>query len=160
MKKGKTLISAIVGTSAMTLFSCLVSRSMDRNFREPEILDQLIKRLPDQHSGESGKLAGWIIHYTVGIFFVVIYNELWKRKKITPSLTSGAMLGAASGLAGIGGWKVVFDVHPDPPAKNLKRYFGHLMLAHIVFGISSAITYKLISAEQTSAANGEETDNQ
>jgi hypothetical protein len=38
-------------------------------------------------------------------------------------LTSGALLGTASGLAGITGWKGVFELHPNPPAKNLKQFF-------------------------------------
>lgn len=37
MQTGKILISAIVGTSAMTIFSYLVSASENKNFREPEV---------------------------------------------------------------------------------------------------------------------------
>lgn len=148
MKKGKTLISSIVGTSAMTIFSYLVSESQNKNFREPEVLGQLIERLPKSSSKNSAKIAGWGLHYTVGFLFVAFYNELWKRKKIKPSLTSGALLGVASGLAGITGWKGVFEVHPNPPAKNLKQFFGHLMLAHVVFGVFSTLTYKLTVAEK------------
>lgn len=142
MNTGKILVSAIVGTSAMTIFSYLVSASEHKNFREPEVLGQLIKRLP-LCSKNSAKIAGWCLHYAVGISFVTIYNEIWKRKKIKPSLTSGALLGAASGVAGITGWKGVFEVHPNPPAKNLRQFFGHLMLAHIVFGVFCALSYKL-----------------
>lgn len=148
MNTGKILASAIIGTSAMTLFSYLISRSENRNYREPEILSQLVKRLPIDASKESADIAGWLAHYTVGTLFVAIYNELWKRKKIEPGLTSGALLGAVSGLVGISGWKIVFNIHPDPPIKNLKTYFGHLILAHIVFGIFSSVTYKLAETDK------------
>ena len=151
MKLGKILISAIVGTSAMTIFSYLVSASENKNFREPEVLGQLIKRLPKDISSDGAQIAGWSLHYTVGFLFVAFYNELWKRKKIKPSLTSGALLGAASGLAGITGWKGVFELHPNPPAKKLKQFFGHLMLAHVVFGVFTALTYKLTVAENKEA---------
>ncbi|HSN48714.1 MAG TPA: hypothetical protein VLR29_08135, partial [Flavobacterium sp.] len=142
MQTDKILVTAIVGTSAMTLFSYLASESKNRNFREPEILGQLINRLPTRCSKESSQIAGWCTHYAVGLAFVVIYDKLWKKKKLEPSVTSGLLLGAASGLVGIGGWKVMFEVHPNPPVIKQKRFFGHLMLAHIVFGVFSAVTYK------------------
>ncbi len=143
MQPGKILISALVGTSAMTLFSYLISNKKNKNFREPQVLGQLISRLPVSVSKESAQVAGWGIHYAIGTLFVVCYIELWHQTKVKPSLTSGTLLGAGSGLIGVGGWKLMFESHPHPPAKNLKPYFGHLILAHIVFGIFCAITYKL-----------------
>lgn len=143
MQIDKILISAVVGTSAMTLFSYWVSVSKNKNFREPEVLGQLIQRLPKSSSKKSAQIAGWFLHYTIGTSFVAFYNELWKRKHIKPSVSSGALLGAASGLVGITGWKGMFEVHPNPPAKKLKPFFSHLMLAHIVFGAFSALAYKV-----------------
>lgn len=142
MQTTKTLISAVVGTSAMTLFSYLVSESKHKNFREPEVLGQLIDRLPQSSSKLSAQIAGWAAHYAVGYLFERVYTALWERKKIKPSLASGALLGAVSGLAGIVGWKGTFEAHPNPQAKNLNPFFGHLLLAHVVFGVASALTYK------------------
>ena len=145
MKPDKILLSAVVGTSAMTLFSYLVSESKDKNFREPEILSQMIERLPKGYSKPPADVTGWCTHYAIGILFVAFYNELWKETKIKPSLPSGAIFGALSGLAGIAAWKTMFEIHPDPPAKNFKQYFGHLIIAHIVFGIFSAVTFKTLN---------------
>jgi hypothetical protein len=151
MQPPKTLISAVVGTSAMTIFSYLVSRTENKNFREPEILGQLVDRLPTRTSKNFAQVAGWGAHYAAGMVFEVLYAELWKRdNKIKPTVASGALLGAASGLAGILVWKVAFEVHPNPPAKNLKKFFGHLMLAHVVFGVFSALTYKSTPANTNS----------
>ena len=143
MQTGKILISAIVGTSAMTLFSYLISNKKNKNFREPQVLGQLIKRLPVGVSKEPSQMAGWGIHYAIGTLFVICYSELWEQTKVKPSVTSGTLLGAGSGLIGVMGWKLMFEGHPNPPAKNLKPFFGHLLLAHIVFAVFSAITYKL-----------------
>ena len=134
----------MVGTSAMTLFSYLVSESKNKNFREPEVLGELMERLPDKGSKEPPQVAGWAIHYAIGILFVAGYNLLWKHTKIKPSVTSGTLLGAASGVVGVMGWKIMYDGHPDPPTKNRRSFFGHLMVAHAVFGLFSAITHKLI----------------
>ncbi|MEO5572714.1 MAG: hypothetical protein ABIT08_06975 [Bacteroidia bacterium] len=153
MLSTKILSSAIAGTSAMTLFSYLVSESKNKNFREPEILSQLIKRLPIQNSKTSADISGWCAHYTVGIIFVALYHELWKETKIKPSITSGITLGALSGLVGIGTWQGIFGMHPNPPSKNLKKYFKHLMIAHMVFGAFSAISYKLTGIDKRKNEN-------
>ena len=150
MKTGKIISSAIAGTSAMTLFSYLVSKSENKNFREPEVMAQLIERFPKSCSKKLALIAAWNIHYAIGLSFVVLYNEIWKKEKIKPSFTSGVVLGAASGLVGIVGWKSAFEAHPNPPAKNLKPFLGHLLAAHMVFGIVSALTYKLIPAGKNS----------
>jgi hypothetical protein len=112
------------------------------------IVGQLVKRLQKDFTNEAAQIAGWCAHYGVTIVINAFYNALWKQKKLEPSFTSGALLGVAGGLTGIIGWKIVYEVHPNPPAKNLKRFFGHLMLAHVVFGVFSALTYKLVSANE------------
>lgn len=144
MQSGKILISAVVGTSAMTLFSYLISESNNKNFREPELLGNLIERLPATTSDSKrvAQLASWGLHYTLGTLFVTAYDKLWKKTKVAPSLTSGTLLGAASGVVGVVGWKLLFESHPHPPANNLKPFFGHLILAHVVFGIFSALTHQ------------------
>ncbi|PKQ43627.1 hypothetical protein [Confluentibacter flavum] len=147
---GKTLISAIVGTTAMTLFSYLVSESKNKNFREPQIMGQLVERLPTSDSKESAHMAGWGMHYATGILFMLIYIKLLEKTGAKPTLTSGALLGVTSGLAGILGWKGMFEGHPNPPAKNLKAFFGHLMLAHVVFGVFSVLTHKSIDGNKNS----------
>lgn len=145
MPTSNILLPTMVGTSAMTLFSYLVSEQKHENFREPDVLRQLIKRLPTTESNDSAEVAGWGGHYAAGLLFVLVYHQLWKQNKIKPSIMSGALLGAASGLAGIIVWKIAFMVHPNPQRKNLNNYFRHLLFAHVVFGISSALTYKLTS---------------
>lgn len=145
MQISKILVSAIIGTSAMTLFSYLVSNSKNKNFREPQILGTLIERLPKPVSKGSNQMTGWGLHYAIGVLFVVCYVILWKQTKARPTIISGTLLGAASGVVGVTGWKLMFGTHPNPPAKKLKPFFGHLILAHIVFGVFSALTHKLIS---------------
>ena len=134
----KIFTSALVGTSAMTVFSYLVSDAKKENFREPEVLAQMITKLVEETKIKNAEIEGWIIHYVIGIIFNVIYVQLWNNK-ITPSNKSGLFLGAASGALGILAWQLAFKIHPDPPVKNLKKYFGHLFVAHLIFGVFSAI---------------------
>src|SRR5690554_4222684 len=142
MQTKKIFFAGILGTSAMTLFSYLVSKRKNKNFREPELLGQLIERLPNKPSNLSAQIAGWGIHYAIGISFMACYSEIWERTGIKPTLASGTFLGVANGVVVVTGWKLMFEAHPNPPAKELKPFFGHLLLAHIVFGVFNAIGYK------------------
>lgn len=150
MQNDKVILPALVGTSAMTLFSYLVSEAENRNYREPEVLKLLIDRLPQGSSKTLNELVGWGAHYGAGIIFELVFNEIWKRRNVKPSLTSGTLAGLASGVAGVIVWKGLFMAHPNPPKINLNKYFGHLILAHVVFGFFSALTYKLISTKENS----------
>lgn len=136
------LKSAIVGTSAMTLFSYIISEKKEENFREPLVLADMIARLYPTIRRSDAALEGWGLHYLSGLGFVCGYHQLWKKGKVKPGILSGSLLGATSGLAGMLVWKTVFKLHPNPPAKDLKKYFGHLMLAHVVFGAFAGLAYK------------------
>ncbi|WP_194776254.1 hypothetical protein [Pararhodonellum marinum] len=142
MKVQPLVKSAISGTSAMTLFSYLVSEKKEENFREPVILADLLSRLSPSLRKSDAIIEGWGLHYLVGLMFAFGYHKLWQTGKVKPGILSGSLLGAASGVAGILVWKTVFKLHPNPPAKNLKKYFGHLLLAHVVFGAFAGMGYK------------------
>ena len=139
--------SAIAGTSAMTLFSYLISEKKEENFREPLVLADLISRLSPKIRKSDAALEGWALHYFTGYGFSYVYDKIWRSGKVKPSLLSGVLLGAASGAAGILVWKVVFKLHPNAPTKNLKKYFGHLVLAHMVFGAFASLGYRSKVAE-------------
>src|SRR5688572_27971298 len=123
--QSKVLIPAITGTSAMTVFSYLVSNTKEENYREPLVLAIMIKRLMKDKDAKAASMIAWCLHYLVGILFTSLYAPLWRSKKIQPSLLSGLGYGSLCGLVGIAGWKIAFTLHPDPPRRNLKNYFGH-----------------------------------
>lgn len=148
MQTRRILFAGILGTSAMTLFSYLVSEAKRKNFREPELLGQLLKRLPNKCSTPAAQISGWGIHYAIGISFMACYSEIWKRTGHKPTLVSGVVLGAANGVVGVTGWKLMFEAHPNPPAKELNSFFGHLILAHVVFGLFNTIGYRSALVEK------------
>jgi hypothetical protein len=145
----KILTSAIAGTTAMTLFSYIVSDSKKENFREPEVLAKMIKKLVPQTEKETAQLEGWLTHYGIGLLFCLMYVYLWKNR-IYPTLKSGLLLGAASGGLGIAAWHLTFKAHPNPPFKNLKKYYGHLFLAHLIFGAFAVTGNNLIREKNAS----------
>ena len=86
--------AGISGTTVMKIFSYLVAEIQNEKFREPELLATLLRRLLPELGRRYGKIAGWKIHYAVGLVFAIIYARVWERDKVKPSAKSGLVLGA------------------------------------------------------------------
>lgn len=142
MDIAKILSGSIGGTSLMSLFSYLISDSKHKNFKEPEILGELLNRIAPDLSEKQANLAGWALHFGAGAAFTTIYDQIWEKTSIKPDIKSGAIMGAISGLIGIAVWRATIAMHPNPPIKNYTAYYKHLILAHVFFGIAAAESYK------------------
>jgi hypothetical protein len=133
----------------MTLFSCLVSERKSNQFKEPVLLSALLgKGRPLQIAGKS-HIDGWLVHYAVGFFFAAVYDRIWQTTQLKPTVSSGLMLGGVNGLIAVGIWKAAFTLHPDPPQIPYKKYYGHLLAAHLVFGMFTVLGYKLTDKSAT-----------
>jgi hypothetical protein len=140
MKTGNTLLAAFLGTSAMTLFSYLVSRKKNKDFREPRLLGKMVYRAVPEIKKPESKVAGWILHCTTGLVFTIIYAELLKNKKLKSNVPDGIILGLINGVVAVGIWKATFSLHPDPPQIHFKDFYKHLILAHVVFSTTDLCT--------------------
>ncbi len=145
----KVILGGITGTTFMTLFSYLLSETNNEQFKEPQLLATLLDRLPPQTNKQISRAAGWGIHYSVGFAFAALYAKKWRSEKGAATIKSGLILGGLSGLLAIAGWHSVFKLHPAPPKINFKKYYGHLLLAHIVFGAFASIGYNMIRSKST-----------
>ena len=144
MKANEVFIPAITGTSFMTLFSYIAGEIEDENFSEPDLLSKLYNRIDSNVSTQTSKIAGWNTHYLIGVAFALIYAELWHKMKLRPGIKHGLAVGAISGVTAIAAWATFFKLHPAPPGIHFKKYYAQLWVAHIMFGIVAALTYKFI----------------
>jgi hypothetical protein len=142
MEVSKILSGTVVGTSAMTMFSYAASEKKNKQFKEPVLLGKLIERLFSQPKGAS-EFEGWLVHYAVGALFTTLYEKAWTNTKLKPCASSALILGAVSGLIGMGVWKKTLELHPNPPHADRDKYFKHLFAAHLVFGLFTYLGYKL-----------------
>jgi len=140
MKAKTVIVPSMVGTTAMTIFSYLVAASKDRKFEEPKLLAALVKQILEKEYKGLAKPAGWAMHYTMGCVMALAFQELWKQRKTVPTVKDGLISGAVGGAAGILIWQIVFKICANMPNIPLKRFYGHLFLAHLVFGVTVAIT--------------------
>lgn len=134
------IFAAITGTSLMTLFSYFLANATGKQFREPVLLSKLIQPSKGE---EVPKVAGWLLHYGVGIIFVISYHFVWFLEIIDTTLLSGSILGFFSGLVAVAGWWGMFYLYPNPPSIDFKWYYVQLIVAHIIFGIGATAGYLL-----------------
>lgn len=153
---GKIIVASIVGTTFMTMFSYLISKKAKEQYREPELLNTLIDRSKSLPSAPNKEVhpAGWAAHYAIGILFVMSYRIFWKKSLTKPTLAKTLLIGAASGTVGIVSWKIFFSEHDNPPQNDRQGYYRQLFFAHIIFGASSILTYKLMSADKALTIKG------
>lgn len=139
----RVISGAIIGTSVMTLFSYVVSGITNRQFKEPVLLNQLLRYFRYCKTLKKSSLPGWVLHYLIGTLFLISSNFIWNSTSADPNLKSGALLGLMYGIIGISGWHIIFRLHPNPPSIKLDKYYLHLIVAHIIYGGSAAAGFRL-----------------
>jgi len=137
MKTGNVLLAAAAGTAAMTLFSYLVSRKKNKDFREPRLLGKMVYRAVPGIKKPQAKVIGWILHGTTGLTFSVMYHYLLKDTKLKSNVPDAVVLGLTNGIVAVGIWKATFSLHPDPPKIHFNDFYKHLVLAHVVFATTT-----------------------
>ena len=134
----KAVTAGTVGTTAMTAFSYMLSQQKDRNFREPRLLAGMMEKLTTLNKDEATKI-GWLVHYSVGIFFALVYQSLVEKRLIQANVKSGLVIGGITGLFGVAIWHLTRSLHPKPPRTNYRKFYGQLVVAHIIFGTITII---------------------
>ncbi len=144
MKIFKILISGVVSTAFMTLYSYVKSCYHDKQFIEPQLLQGLLEFKGNFYSVKRSSIPikGWIAHLAVGVFFTIVYNYLWQSQNKSPNKKQGFLLGTITGLIAVVVWKKTFDWHPNPPKIDYYHFYRQLIVAHMIFGIVVAISFK------------------
>lgn len=137
------IIVTIAATSAMTLFSYIVSESFRELYKEPVLLTFMLSKLHLDLSPNTKETLAWILHYFIGFLFVLSYYFLWINEILPLSFLIAFLLGFASGIIGILGWMIMFKMSDHKPKIDFKGYYFQLLLAHIIFGLVAAGIYAL-----------------
>lgn len=138
------VLASIISTVLMTVFSYAISIIRGKQFREPVLLNKLLDRWVHMHiTPHHSNPLGFLLHWFVGLLFVVVYHFIWVYTNIPVAWWSGALFGAVSGIVGIGIWTITFLIHPNPPKVHLWGFFAQLFFAHIIFGVGAWLGYVL-----------------
>lgn len=133
-------------TSAMTLFSYIISEIFKKLYKEPVLLEFIIRGFHFKIVEKLRIVLSWFIHYLIGFIFVVFYYlPIWLDcawYEIT--FFSGFIFGSIIGIIGISGWHFMFKLSPTNAAQNRKGYYLQLYVAHVIFGITAVFVHLLL----------------
>ena len=137
------LLATIAATTSMTILSYVFSATFRELYKEPLLLKYLLQRLGSPLSANAEEVLGWVIHYLVGLLFVIAYQLLLHFEVLDDSWGSGILFGAVAGVIGIGWWHLMFKLSNFPPI-DFKGYYKQLFLVYIIFGLTVVAVYKLL----------------
>lgn len=137
------VISSVAATSLMTIFSYMLSANFRELYKEPVLLSYLLTSLDISLSKKVKRFFGWLIHYSIGFLFVLVYHILWENQIVEKNWITALFLGAVSGIIGILGWLMMFKISKYKPNIDFKGYYLQLFFAHVIFGLGALLVYQL-----------------
>jgi|WetSurMetagenome_2_1015567.scaffolds.fasta_scaffold424123_1 hypothetical protein len=138
------LLTALVATFMMSAFSFLISEGFRKIYKEPLLLQYLITHSRFKVYGTAKKITSWIIHYFIGVIFVMIYFLLWRTKLFAIDWISGLIFGLVIGAIGITGWEIMHTITGYPPSIDVKGFHLQQFFAHIIFGLTTIIAFQIL----------------
>lgn len=126
----------------MTLFSYLIAWLLKQPYKEPFLLAVLLNYFHVIDS-KTNKVIGWVLHYVLGLLFVVAFQILLNVGWAKITWGSAILYGAVIGVIGILGWQLMFMLAPKTPRMNYAGYYAQLFIAHLVFAFTMVGCYKL-----------------
>jgi hypothetical protein len=135
------LYAGVIGTTIMTIFSYILSAKRKKNFKEPQLLQTMINRMPGVKEKDI-PFAGWLVHYATGVSWALLFAMLFKKRGKNITLYQEIIFGLCNGTAAIVIWKGFLSLHSHPPVTDRKEFYIQLIAAHIVFSVVMAEIYK------------------
>jgi hypothetical protein len=139
-------LGTVAATTLMTLFSFVIGRLRNRQFTEPVLLNRVLCGFGILKEYQLEKnITGWVIHYVIGLIFLLSYYLIWSRTRFDPTFSTALILGCCSGAAGIIGWSILFKIQSVPANIRVSEYFAQLFVAHVIFALTATATFRLVT---------------
>ncbi|MEO8471203.1 MAG: hypothetical protein ABI477_03385 [Chryseolinea sp.] len=140
----KVFLAKVTATVMMTIFSYTMSRIRGKDFKEPEIINHLLRPIKFlKIENDKIFLGGWALHFFTGVIFVTAYHFIWANNYYGSTFLSACELGGATGIIWLIVWTLIFKFHRDPPKVKLKQFYVQIFFSHIVFAIGAWLGYHL-----------------
>ena len=137
------IAETVVATTLMSLFSYLISKSFRKLFTEPVLINYVIALFRIDIKPKMTSALGWILHYFVGLLFVLLYHWLWRNGIMDEDWS--LWLGCASGIVGVLGWMIIFRLPRKEPRVAFVEYYVQLFFAHVIFAISASFVHQWLT---------------
>lgn len=140
----------ILATAVMTVFMNTCALIMRRNLYTVEILTQMLGTWIRSISGKRSiaKLLAVVVHYSIGVVFVLAYYLLRSSNGYTGNTSSYEpwTIGTLYGLLAIAGWSVFVRIHPaPPPTVPWEYYLLCIFTGHLIFTATMIWSFNFFS---------------
>ncbi len=142
-------MAGFAGTVVMT--AAITAEKLSGLMREepaPEIISAHVESAIGlrEYLPEPVVQVSWLLqHFGYGVNAGVGYALLQERLPKNRPLLAGTVYGVGLYLAGYAGWLPLVHLYP-PPMQNPRRKVALLVVEHVVFGTTTALTYRTLCA--------------
>ncbi|MBT8319589.1 MAG: hypothetical protein KJP01_05610 [Gramella sp.] len=136
----KVIIAGIVGTLLMTTFSYALSKLKSKQFREPKLLNMILRRsTSDRMNPSNNSVIGWVVHFSIGIILMTLFYMIHLIFAFSITFISIFFYGILAGSLSILSWYLMFSISPNPPEISVKEFYVQLLIAHLLFAAGAVI---------------------
>ncbi|QYA24538.1 hypothetical protein G3I01_03115 [Gramella sp. MT6] len=136
----KVILAGILGTILMTGFSYVLARLKDQEFREPRLLNMILRRSTyDKVNPSNNSILGWVVHFSIGIILMTLFYIIHLIFSFSISFTSILVYGVFAGILSILSWHLMFVISPNSENVQLKEFYVQILIAHILFAMGAAV---------------------
>jgi hypothetical protein len=82
----------------------------------------------------------------MGVYWAFLYAYLLQKKYLRPDKKKSIAAGVISGIVAVACWKCMFALSARRPPTDEKRFYLHLVPAHIIF---SLVTIAFLRRQET-----------
>lgn len=136
----QVIIAGISGTILMTAFSYIIARIKSQQFKEPKLLNMILRRSTlDQMNPSNNSIIGWVLHFSIGIILMTLFYILHLTFSFNISFLSIFIYGVFAGILSILSWHLMFLISANSLDISLKEFYIQLLIAHILFALGAVI---------------------
>ena len=136
----QVIIAGISGTILMTAFSYIIARMKSQEFKEPKLLNMILRRSTfDKMNPSNNSVMGWVLHFSIGVLLMTFFYLFHLTFSFKISFFSIFIYGIFAGILSILSWHLMFLISPNSPDISLKEFYIRLLIAHILFALGAFI---------------------
>ncbi|MCP9198868.1 hypothetical protein MKO06_03050 [Gramella sp. GC03-9] len=134
------IIAGITGTVLMTGFSLLLSRLRSKQFREPRLLNIILRRSTHEPMNPSNdSILGWVVHFSIGVILMTLFYMFHIIFLFSISSLSIIIFGLITGGLAIISWQLMFYISRRPPEIDFREFYVQIFIAHLIFAMGAFV---------------------
>ena len=132
-------MAGILGTVLMTSFSYVISRMKSQQFKEPKLLNMILRRSTYDMNPSNNSVLGWVVHFSIGVILMTLFYVLHLTFSFSISAVSILIYGTIAGVLSILSWHFMLSISSNSPDFALRDFYMQLLMAHVLFALGAAV---------------------